>query len=279
MRDGGQSRGPTNRAQRRAGGCRLRRDLVSAERCYDISIKLDEVHGAASHSAKTYSYMGSVAFDRGSYEASQRWARQSLDLCLEKGDEREASAVYNQLGMIAQRRLDLDAAEEFYRKSIEIDERNGDELGASKTFHNMGVVAHRRGRVEAAIKWVQRSLLIKEEHGDKYGLADSLFFLGVVEKERNDCVAAEKAFLRTLELAEEISVHGSASEAREIRQACYVQLFKLASQQGSMLAAYRWRRRIYGLREIASGMRAWIVRVRDRITRFVPQKMRALFGE
>ena len=120
--------------------------------------------------AKVYHTLGTIRWNSGSLEASERLMKKAIKLKEKLGLHASAADSLNNLGVICWTRGDMGGAEKAYRKALQEFRKAGDKGGVGAILTNIGLVEWIRGEWESALKDYEKAYLIQEELGDRAAL-------------------------------------------------------------------------------------------------------------
>jgi tetratricopeptide (TPR) repeat protein/TolB-like protein len=107
--------------------------------------------------------------DRGLWEASDRAAREALDLARTLGETSFEAGVHATLGVNLQRQHKPTEAEAEYRQALAIFQAEGDRLSATRTLNNLAVIEKERGNLRGAEASYLDALQTVQAFGDRWG--------------------------------------------------------------------------------------------------------------
>jgi tetratricopeptide (TPR) repeat protein len=107
--------------------------------------------------------------DRGLWEASDRTAREALDLARALGETSFEAGVHATLGVNFQRQHKATEAEAEYQQALAIFQLVGDRLSATRTLNNLAVIEKEHGNLKGAEASYLSSLQTVQAFGDRWG--------------------------------------------------------------------------------------------------------------
>ena len=119
-------------------------------------------------------------------------------------NEEGLGQVLHLAGTIAAQRGDYDAARERYETSLAIRERLGDTPSMGGLLSNLGVVGEYDGDYEASRDFHERSLALRRELGDRWAIAVSLTNLGMIAVLQEQYDEARDHFEESMRLNREV---------------------------------------------------------------------------
>ena len=107
--------------------------------------------------------------DRGLWEASDRTAREALDLARALGETSFEAGIHATLGVNSQRQHKATEAEAEYQQALAIFQSVGDRLSATRTLNNLAVIEKERGNLKGAEASYLGALQTVQAFGDRWG--------------------------------------------------------------------------------------------------------------
>jgi len=107
--------------------------------------------------------------DRGLWEASDRTAREALDLARALGETSFEAGVHATLGVNFQRQHKPTEAEAEYQQALAIFQLVGDRLSATRTLNNLAVIEKEHGNLKGAEASYLSALQTVQAFGDRWG--------------------------------------------------------------------------------------------------------------
>lgn len=107
--------------------------------------------------------------DRGLWEASDRAAREALDLARALGEASFEAGIHATLGVNLQRQHKPAEAEAEYQQALAIFQSAGDRLSATRTLNNLAVMKKERGDLKGAEADYLGALQTVQAFGDRWG--------------------------------------------------------------------------------------------------------------
>ena len=107
--------------------------------------------------------------DRGQWEASDRAAREALDLARALGETAFEAGVHATLGVNLQRQNKPAEAEAEYQQALAMYQSAGDKLSATRALNNLAVIEKGRGNLKGAEARYLDALQTVQGYGDKWG--------------------------------------------------------------------------------------------------------------
>jgi non-specific serine/threonine protein kinase len=131
-----------------------------------------------------------LAHSQGEDDKATVWARRSIALAPESGDQWIAILGLAMLGILAEDSGRFDEAAESLEAALAIAQRFDYPSGVELVLNHLGVIAWGRGQTEQALEHWKAALAIQREIGDLWGAAVALSFLGIAACESGDLKSA-----------------------------------------------------------------------------------------
>ena len=131
-----------------------------------------------------------LAGEQGDYGAAQRLFEESLDTCVELGDQRGVAVALNALAVNARDRDDLAVAKLLFERCVAIWKELDEPASIARALSNLANVMKLQGDYERASTVYEECLTMFIKVGDGAGAAWTLNYQGDVAREKADFVAA-----------------------------------------------------------------------------------------
>jgi tetratricopeptide (TPR) repeat protein len=152
--------------------------LLQAERLFSRKGDLSAV----------YSFLGSIAKDKGDLQQALNYYSRSLALTREVGNKSAEASALNNIALIFASRGDLDKEEDYLRQSLAVEP---DELKKATTYGNLGLSQSARGNYATALEQLEQAIAISRRKGDYRGAAITILNKGAVQIEQGALDAAD----------------------------------------------------------------------------------------
>jgi predicted ATPase/DNA-binding XRE family transcriptional regulator len=170
--------------------CFSQGDLAAAAGWARDSLRLHRNAGDERGTAKVLNVLGNVARERGDYLEATTLYEQSLAMSRELDDLTGVGITINNLGTVARYRGDLAAARRLHDESLRLRVRLGDLGGVANCLENLAHTALDAGDPTSAITYARGSLTRREQLGDRHGMAVTLVTLAAAYRARGDLADA-----------------------------------------------------------------------------------------
>jgi len=131
-----------------------------------------------------------LAGGQGDYGSARQLLEESLDTCLELGDNRGVAVALNALAVNARDRGEFDVAALLFGRCVAIWKDLGDSAGIARALSNLANVTKLQGEYARASSLYDECLTMFRKAGDGAGVAWTLNYQGDVAREKTDLVAA-----------------------------------------------------------------------------------------
>ena len=131
-----------------------------------------------------------LAGEQGDYGPAQQLFEDSLETCLELGDNRGVAVALNALAVNARDRGEVDVASLLFERCVAIWRDLGDSANIARALSNLASVMKVRGEYARASSLYDECLVLFRKVGDGTGVAWTLNYQGDVARDRADFAAA-----------------------------------------------------------------------------------------
>ncbi len=159
------------------------------------AFELGNALGMTSDLSKPLSFIGLAYANKGDYNNSFRYHRESIDLALKQGDSVELAYGYNNLGRMFFDQGDLVRAFDNLIRSQEIFEVMGDKSGLAYVKRSIASVYATQRDFGKAIDVSRTAYQLRKEIGEPRMIVSSLMELGLIHHAAGDLPAAQNYFL------------------------------------------------------------------------------------
>lgn len=142
--------------------------------------------------------LGTVARERGEYEAAQEHHADALELFREIGDRGGEAISLKNLGIVAFYRSEFDTAREYYERSLDLAEEIDARRTQADCLNNLGGIAWKQGAYDRAREYLERSLSLSRELGDEQAEYSILNNLGDIAQAQDDYDRAREYYAQSL---------------------------------------------------------------------------------
>lgn len=161
---------------------------------------------------RTYRYQARVRFERGDYEATERYAAAGLEIGADEVT-REVCWLHDYHAGSHQKRGNLETATEGFSTQRELATQLDDDLLLGRAYQNLSICLSNRGETEHGLEYVERAIPLLEAAGDDRELArclndlaglyfrSSQFDQAVATFQRSRAVAGKAGIPRVMVLA------------------------------------------------------------------------------
>jgi predicted ATPase/class 3 adenylate cyclase/DNA-binding SARP family transcriptional activator len=136
--------------------------------------------------AKAQNGAAHLAYIQAEYSTAQALSEESLAICLDLGERREAAVALCNLGGLAMDRGEYSAARNYFQESRVIRKEIGDKRGLSDSLFTLGLAAYYQGDLSAADSLYDESQTICQEIKDRLGTGMLVVCQGLVACARGD---------------------------------------------------------------------------------------------
>ncbi|MFI0402568.1 MAG: CHAT domain-containing protein [Cyanobium sp.] len=208
--------------------------------------------------------LGSIAYQRGDYPRSERYARAALDQSRKYGQRNLEATALSALGRYALDRRQADQARAYLETALSIYRSIGNRYNEAVILRSLGELALQQQKPDQAVRSYQHSLSLARGDQESYGIAESLAGLGLAQYRQGRLVEAELSLKESIRVLEDIrellgprdalkiSLFETQSSPYDILQ---VVLVKRGRPLDALLIAERGRARAYADMLMASGAR------------------------
>lgn len=187
---------------------RLYLKLSSAYRRISLDTSINyaakALEGAKKYDHKRYQYdgvfkLGEMYREKGAFEVSLDYLRQSVELGRSLGDSLGVAQTYNSVGNTYQKKGDYPKALSYLITSLRMKEALGDRKGISNSLINISNVYDRMGIFSKTEEYLLKGIEIKKELKDYYGVAAASNNLSIVYNRRQQPDKSIKLLEQVLE--------------------------------------------------------------------------------
>ena len=158
-----------------------------------------------STTAKIYVNIGINHYEMSNYPEALRYYLTGLKAFEEAGDKRAIGSVYNNIANIYTDMGNYEEALKNHMAAKKIREANNDKRGIAGSHLNIGVIYFSQGNYNEALKYWFEARNMYEALGDKNEVALSYNHIGVVYKNQQKYTEALKSFFDALKILEEVN--------------------------------------------------------------------------
>ncbi|MFI9814798.1 AfsR/SARP family transcriptional regulator [Saccharothrix variisporea] len=207
------------RMRQSLGGHQLRsREYEEAARQLKLALSLEVSAGNQRGEAFTCWGLAAVADEAGHRAESLEWARRSLALYTDIGDEAARVSVLSLIGANAIEVGDVESGLAAIREVIEIHESLDDYFGTGATYENIGLALLKTGNRASAAENLRRAVDVWLRRGDRYQTGRSLMMLGDVLAEGGDVVGARDRWTESAQIFDEVGHHDGELVRERLRR-------------------------------------------------------------
>ena len=161
-----------------------------------------EALGDCTHAGDADNLLGTIALERGDYDAAAARYAEAARLWERCADQGRLARVHNNLGLVAWRTHDLVQAESHLRTALRLFGEEAAPAVRANLLSNLGLVYEDRGETEAAEVAFRSAIALAEQADDRTILANALSNLADHLEQRGDRAAALALNRRALGLRE-----------------------------------------------------------------------------
>jgi signal transduction histidine kinase len=169
--------------------------------------------GNLPRKAKILRSLGSVYYNKGSYEEALEYTLKSLEIIRSNNDRLGEAYCLNNIGTIYRNMENLELALEYYFQSIVIKEELGDERSIYNTYSNIAVVYSTLDDFRTARDFLYKGLHLMRKYNDKNAESHALNSLGLCYKDEGDLEKGLKYCAKARDLAQKIGNRQSECHA------------------------------------------------------------------
>jgi tetratricopeptide (TPR) repeat protein len=153
-------------------------------------------------SAKALLQIGRVHFMRGDYDISLEYAKKSLEMGENIGDQKVISGSLNTIADFYRIRGEFDDSLEYYRKSLAIDKKSDDLVFVAHKLNNIAILYYHKGEFDSALEFYENSNALYIKTGFQWGVSLTFMNIGCVHRNRGEYEEALEFFNRSLKSLE-----------------------------------------------------------------------------
>ncbi|MCA9934399.1 MAG: tetratricopeptide repeat protein [Ardenticatenaceae bacterium] len=143
---------------------------------------------------------GTLAAQRGDYEAAWNLWQESLAIRRTLNDEQNIGSLLSNMGIVARYQEDYELAQQLYEESLAMRRRLGDRWAIAVSLNNLGLLALHVGDLQTARQRLEETVELQREVGGRWYLANALHDLANVTREEGDYPAARSLYQESLRM-------------------------------------------------------------------------------
>lgn len=206
------------------------------------ALKISEEIGDIKQGAYVHHNIANIYREQGDLKKSLHNYQISLKLCNSLNDKKGISRSYFGIGLIHRAMENYTLALEYYFKSIQIDEKRDDIEAIGHTYTSVAIVYSILGNFDKALPYYAKSLKIAQRKGDKKELALCKINLGCAYSDLGDYSSAE------INLKEALTLFASISHQNGVKEV-YASLADLYEKKKDFGNALKYQKKFNELKD------------------------------